>query len=114
MDAETPARKVFSYDEAAALMPEVRRITEEAFRQVTALGATLTPGGAQPEAAREEADAIVRAWAETLVEMGLEVKGLWLVDFDNGAGYYCWRHPEPDLQYFHTYEDGFRGRIRIQ
>jgi hypothetical protein len=46
--------------------------------------------------------------------LGLEVKGLWLVDFDNGSGYYCWRWPEEDLAYFHGYDEGFDGRVRIQ
>ena len=54
------------------------------------------------------------AWARALVARGLEVKGLWLVDFDNGSGYYCWRHPEAVLQFFHSYEEGFGGRMRIQ
>ena len=46
----------------------------------------------------------------------LEVNGggLGLIDFDNGSGYYCWRWPETDLAYFHGYEEGFGGRIRIQ
>lgn len=114
MDAETPARKVFSYDEAASLLPQVKLMTEDACQQVAALGASFTPDGLRPESAREEVDAIVREWAEALIDMGLEVKGLWLVDFDNGAGYYCWRHPEAGLHYYHTYEDGFSGRIRIQ
>jgi hypothetical protein len=104
---------VFSYDEAVALMPEVRRLTEDAYRRVAAVGARSSPRGAQPEAAREEVDEIVRGWAESLLRLGLEIKGLWLVDFDNGGGYYCWRYPEPALQYFHSYEDGFGGRIRI-
>ena len=42
------------------------------------------------------------------------MKGLWLVDFDNGNGYYCWRWPEPELAYFHGYDEGFDGRVRIQ
>lgn len=46
--------------------------------------------------------------------LGLDIKGLWLVDFDNGSGYYCWKHPEPSLDYYHTYEEGFGGRVRIQ
>ena len=37
---------------------------------------------------------IVEAWAEAVRALGLEVKGLWLVDFDNGEGYYCWKYPE--------------------
>jgi hypothetical protein len=45
---------------------------------------------------------------------GADVKGLWLVDFDNGSGYYCWRWPEPELAHFHGYDEGFSGRVRIQ
>ncbi len=63
--------------------------------------------------ARHRLEQEVRAWAERLTELGLQIKGLWLVDFDNGAGYYCWRWPEADLEFFHSYEEGFGGRVRI-
>ena len=46
--------------------------------------------------------------------LGADVKGLWLVDFDNGSGYYCWQYPEDGLDHFHSYEEGFAGRIRSQ
>ena len=46
--------------------------------------------------------------------LGLEVKGPWLVDFDCGSGLYCWRWPEVKLEYFHGYDEGFAGRVRIQ
>ena len=111
MDTDAPKR-LFSYDEAAALMPEVRRLTEDAYRRVAALEPRRGRRAPRPEA-REEADGIVRAWAASLAGMGIEIKGPWLVDFDNGAGYYCWQYPEPGLQYFHSYEDGFQGRVRI-
>jgi hypothetical protein len=101
---EPQRKRVFSYAEAAALLPEVRRLTEDAYRGVEALGPE--PGG--------QADALITEWAEALVEQGLEVKGLWLVDFDNGSGYYCWQYPEPSLRYYHSYEDGFQGRMPIQ
>jgi len=39
---------------------------------------------------------------------------LWLVDFDNGEGYYCWSYPEPAITHYHGYDDGFAGRISIQ
>jgi hypothetical protein len=53
-------------------------------------------------------------WAEAVRAMGLEAKGLWLVDFDNGEGYYCWKYPEQVISHYHGYEDGFAGRIPIQ
>ena len=105
--------KIFSYEEAAALLPEVRRLTEAAYAQVEAL---WPEGSAEtaPPAVQSQLDAIVLAWARVLMERGLQVKGLWLVDFDNGSGYYCWRYPEAGLHFFHSYEDGFAGRMRIQ
>ncbi len=53
-------------------------------------------------------------WAREMEALGLEVKGLWLVDFDTGGGYYCWKWPEQGLEYYHGYEEGFGGRTRIQ
>jgi len=98
---------VFSYDEAAGLLPEVRQATEEAYRRVEALVAS-------GRAVQPEADEVVQSWAEGLIARGLEIKGLWLVDFDNGSGYYCWKYPEERLDYYHSYEEGFGGRMRIQ
>ena len=60
----------------------------------------------------EEREAVQR-WAHQMEALGAEVKGVWLVDFDNGTGYYCWKWPEEELAWFHTYEDGFGGRVRI-
>jgi hypothetical protein len=99
--------RIFSFDEAAALIPEVKRLTAEAVRGVEALQ------GGDEESLPPEALEIVTRWGETLRDRGAIVKGLWLVDFDNGSGYYCWQYPEDRLEYFHTYDAGFRGRMRI-
>lgn len=98
-------KKMFSYEDAAALLPEVQRLTAEAVREVEGLPSDTT---------REQAQQIVTRWADAVMGLGIEVKGLWLVDFDNGSGYYCWRYPEESLQYFHGYEDGFGGRVKLQ
>lgn len=109
---EVDTKRVFSFDEARALLPEVQYLTKEAAARIEALsGADDAPAGSDLRAKRDE---IVESWAEALIRKGLEVKGVWLVDFDNGSGYYCWRHPEPQLQFYHSYEDGFSGRMRIQ
>jgi hypothetical protein len=107
-------RKVFSYGEAAAMLPEVRRLTEEALEQVTTLTVQADEAGAPRQEVEEAVGEVIRDWAQAMTSMGLEVKGLWLVDWDNGSGYYCWKHPEDGLHYFHSYEEGFRGRMRIQ
>jgi len=114
--AEDPSAhaRVFTYDEACSLLPEVQRVTEAAYRQVSALVEDFPEAGAARERIQAQVDTIVRSWVESVTGLGIEVKGLWLVDFDNGSGYYCWRYPEPALQYYHSYEEGFRGRVRIQ
>lgn len=95
------------------MMPEVRRVTEHAYQEVEALR-----GGSahnlEPAEVHGEIELIIKSWAESLMEKGIEVKGLWLADFDNGSGYYCWRYPEHRLDFYHSHEDGFAGRMRIQ
>jgi hypothetical protein len=97
-------KKIFSYEDAAALLPEVQRLTQQAVDDVDAL----------PDTAKGEQQRVVQHWAESVMGLGIDVKGIWLVDFDNGSGYYCWQYPEESLQYFHGYEDGFRGRVKLQ
>jgi len=81
----------------------VQRLTRVAVEEVDAL----------PENAAAEHQRVVAEWADSVMGLGIDVKGVWLVDFDNGSGYYCWQYPEESLQYFHGYEDGFRGRVRL-
>jgi len=108
MPEKSTERTLFSYDEASALLPEVRRLTEDAILRVEE--ARAAAGGQDVE---DRIQKVVAGWVDAMMERGLEIKGLWLVDFDNGSGYYCWRYPEAGLDYFHTYEEGFRGRMRI-
>lgn len=110
-DIPVKEKKVFSYTEAAALLPQVQRTTQEAYERVEELRPRAEAGAAD---AQQRINEILAAWADKVLELGVDVKGLWLVDFDSGSGYYCWKHPEPGLRFFHSYEDGFRGRIPIQ
>jgi len=103
-------KRIFTYAEAKALLPRVQQLTQEAHDRVERLLASAN----RNEHTREQAQSIVNAWATEMGCLGLDIKGLWLVDFDNGSGCYCWKHPETTLDYYHTYEDGFPGRVRIQ
>ena len=57
---------------------------------------------------------VVSRWIRQMEALGVAVKGLWLVDFDNGSGYYCWRWPEERLEWYHGYDEEHAERIRIQ
>jgi hypothetical protein len=106
-DGAPPEKRLFTYDEAARLLPEVRRLTDAAHSAVESLSAAGSAG------AQDEVESVVSRWAHDVMTLGIDVKGLWLVDFDNGSGFYCWKYPEEGLLYYHTYEEGFRGRTRI-
>jgi hypothetical protein len=109
-------KHIFSYSEALAIFPQVRTVTEVAVRQVEALMNRLQSREAleqqrsQIEAAQQQ---IIDTWQRAIAILGCETKGLWLVDWDTGDGYYCWCYPEPNLGFFHTYEEGFSGRVPV-
>jgi hypothetical protein len=110
-------RPIFSLDDARALLPRVRQMTADAVIRAEALAEELRgiperdPAHAQLSSALQE---VVNGWADAVKALGLEVKGLWLVDFDNGDGYYCWKYPEETVGHYHGYDDGFAGRMSIQ
>ena len=107
----------WTLDAARELLPDVRRLTEEAVAEVEALvpQRDTAPEGTPDRVLLEQRiQRAVSRWIRAMEALGVEVKGAWLVDFDNGRGYYCWRWPEERLEYFHDYEEGFEGRVRIQ
>jgi hypothetical protein len=107
----------WSFAAACEIAVEVRRITAGAVAAVEALEsrrAEVAADKAQLTALEQELARAVSGWVRAMEALGVEVKGRWLVDFDNGTGYYCWRWPEDRLEYFHGYDEGFAGRVRIQ
>ena len=117
--APTPRRtpSILSLREARELLPRVKSLTAEAVRRAESLAGQLhglpedDPQHASLTVVLRE---VVDAWADEVRALGLHAKGPWLVDFDNGEGYYCWSSPEPTIAHFHGYDDGFAGRMTIQ
>lgn len=108
--------RTFSYEEALDTFPTVRDLTEIAVRQIEALVNRIQSRDEmerRKEELEEATKSIIEAWTEELTTLGCEVKGLWLVDWDSGDGYYCWRYPEVSISFYHSYEDGFKGRVPI-
>ena len=99
-------KRIFTLDEARSLLPKVKELTSDAVFKFARL--------AEDEETEDERQGVVGEWAREILALGAEIKGLWLVDFDSGAGYYCWKYPETSLEYFHGYEEGFAGRLPLQ
>lgn len=110
--------RVFTLEEAKGLLPRVRDTTEAVYALATSLAGELEEAeerndSDRVEELRERLQVLVETWAETIRDLGPDVKGLWLVDFDAGDGYWCWAHPEEELTHWHSYEAGFAGRIPV-
>lgn len=115
-DRSSKNSRIFTYDEALATFPAVRDLTTAAVRRVESLINPIQSRD-EMEARQEEIEEayrrVVQAWSEEIRQLGCEVKGLWLVDWDSGDGYYCWQYPEQVLAHYHDYEEGFSGRVQI-
>ena len=110
-------KKIFSFEEALEIFPKIKEITTDAVKKATLLSAemlTLPQGSTRRDTLEDDYAGVTQEWASGILSLGCEVKGLWLVDFDNGEGYYCWKYPEERLEYFHDYSSGFSGRMKIQ
>ncbi|MBC7161217.1 MAG: DUF2203 domain-containing protein [Immundisolibacter sp.] len=105
--------RVFSLAEAQALFPLVRGITQRTAEELAPVQRqlkVLPRRSPELQAAEQRYQAIVGAWVNKMRRLGLVVKGLWLVDFDTGDGYLCWKYPELKLGHYHGYDEGFAGR----
>lgn len=108
---------IFSLDQAEVLLPVIRRITQDYSLKVEALMGRLEavdPKSDQVVPLEEEINSLIQVWHEKVKKLGAVPKGLWLVDFDCGDGYFCWKHPENGIDFWHSYNDGFSGRIPIE
>ena len=110
--------RIFTLDEARTLMPQVRAMTEPVYLLAESLAAELAEAetakdDSRADELRERLQALVESWAEAVRDLGPDVKGLWLVDFDSGDGYWCWAYPEDHLDHWHDYEQGFAGRVPV-
>lgn len=109
--------RIFSLAEAEALFPLVRKITQAAYQELEPVRRNLEamiPSNPLIREVEREYEAIVKRWVAKMERLGLVVKGLWLVDFDTGDGYICWKFPELKLGHYHGYHEGFAGRRSLR
>lgn len=117
MPLTADAPQIFSLDAACRVLPQVKHVTADAVRQAESLAVQLRGLAEDDPDHASLADAmrgVLDTWTEAVQSLGGEAKGPWLVDFDNGEGYYCWCYPEPTVAHYHGYDEDFSGRTRIQ
>lgn len=124
---EHPFPKLFTVEEANALLPDLQEILQDIFRHRDALrekaphmepilGAASTNGGG-----REGSEYGVEAYQlyrsiDRIREMGVVLKDLdmGLLDFpherDGQVVFLCWHPPEERIEYWHELDTGYQGR----
>ena len=60
-----------------------------------------------------EAGRLIVEWQTKIQKLGGTPNGHWVVDFDSGDGYFCWKYPEPQIDFWHHYRDGFSKRVKL-
>ncbi len=108
----------FDLESARQMLQLVYRITSEVDQQFQDLSSriTMAQSAANQELVLElegQVQSLIQRWEGKMIKLGLEPKGLWLVDFNTGSGFYCWKYPELDIKFWHAYKDGFTGRKPI-
>lgn len=131
--------RIFSIEEANALVPELSRIVGQQMRQKAEIEerveklAELT-GASPPELPPSDDDsaevrglkaellermAAYREGWRKVAELGAVVKDprIGLVDFygrlDGRAVWFCWRYGETQIDWYHEIDAGFSGRKRL-
>ena len=110
--------RIFTLDEARKVLPGVQAVTRPVFELASSLAEELQASedrrdDAQVEALQIRLEALMESWTEAVRDLGPDVKGPWLVDFDSGDGYWCWAFPEEALEHWHSYEGGFSSRVPV-
>lgn len=109
--------KVFNLKQVEEMLPLVYRVTEEYSKKVKYLmgciDAIANKSSSRTLELQDEINDLIQKWQNKIERLGGKPKGLWLIDFDNGEGYYCWKFPETAIRYCHGYQDGFTGRKLI-
>ncbi len=114
-------KSVFSLDEARTVFPVVFRLTKSYSERVRILIQKLEAhsknkkdsNDALAEKLEAEVDRLIQDWQTKIQKLGGLPNGQWVVDFDSGDGYFCWKFPEASIEFWHHYRDGFSKRIKI-
>jgi hypothetical protein len=118
--------KLFTLEEANALLPEVRRLFAKIDRALATLRrlapeakrASESQGGGGIAGGYQYSDALAtfRAATQEVLGLGVEIKDFdqGLVDFpsrrDGKVVYLCWRRGENNIEWWHDLDAGFAGR----
>ncbi len=108
--------QVFTWEEASHLLPLVKKITQKNHFFVNSLIAqyeSLKGTGQSTDHIELKINIAIKNWQTKIEKLGANARGLWIVDFFAGNGYYCWKFPEEQIKYWHKHSNEHCSRSRV-
>jgi len=106
--------KFFSEAELRELIPIIHKITKSYKSSVDQKMVQLEylSNGANETSfeIEKQVDEMINEWKQKMLKLGAKPAGLWVLDFDSGSDYFCWKYPEEHVLYRHGYMEGFTSR----
>ncbi len=105
--------RFFTLAEANETLELVKTITANSYKELETVKIQLRnylPSDPRVTLIEKQYEKIVNSWIAKMERLGLVVKGLWLIDFDTGDGFLCWKYPEISISFYHSYTGGFAAR----
>ena len=108
-------RKRFTLKEARDMLPVIKNMTSQAAKKIQSIAKKNDVGhiNEADDDVQQQVHQVVQSWATNITSLGCVPNGIWLVDFDNGQGYFCWQYGEDDVDHYHAYDTGFASRTAI-
>ena len=107
----------FTLEEAEQLLPIICKITRQYSETVKGLidkvDVQQRTVAQKDWKVEEEINQHIENWKSKMQKLGITPRGLWICDFPNENGYYCWKFPETTINYWHSKSDGYSKRVAI-
>lgn len=110
--------RIFTLDEANQALPEVAHLTRETRDRLQSLRSSYHESAVEDEGAGLEAEtrALLNHWAEAILQLGAQPKGIFTVDFRSPDPnmLWCWAPDEDRITHRHFTWESFKDRIELE
>ena len=109
--------RIFTLDEANEALAEVAHLTRETQERLRSLRAAYAESQAEAEGSSLESEtrALLNDWAEAILQIGAQPKGIFTVDFRSPDPnmLWCWAPDELRITHRHYTWESFKDRIEL-
>ncbi len=113
--------RIFTLDEANALLPEIIDLTRKTITAVERAKAQAQflsdiQEDSRQESLEAEINKILRAWAQEISDLGVYPKGFFTCDFQSPRPdtFFCWSYGEKEIRFIHGTNETFKDRVPLE